>query len=94
MSRAGVSLGHPTELALAAEVARFPEVVEGILGDLRPHRLCAFLYDLSVKISNLYRDCRVLGTPEQDSRLLLLAAVARTMRAGLSLLGIRVLYQM
>lgn len=94
LSRTGITLGHPTELALAVHVARFSEVIEGILGDLRPHRLCSFLYELSVKFNDFYRDCHVTGTEEQDSRLLLLAAVARTMRAGLGLLGIDVLDQM
>jgi arginyl-tRNA synthetase len=35
--------------------------------------------------------CSVLGTPQQNNRLLLAVATARAMRQGLSLLGITAL---
>ena len=39
-------------------------------------------------IAAFYKECHVIGTPEQDQRLLLLFALEKTLRKGYSLLGI------
>ena len=41
-----------------------------------------------IKLNGFYRDCRVIGSPEQNSRLLLVAAAEKVMRQGFDLLGI------
>lgn len=56
-------------------------------------RLTDFLYDLSEKFNGFYVDCKVLGSDEENSRLLLVEAVAVTMRQCLSLLGITPVYR-
>ena len=59
--------------------------------DLMPNRICKYIYDLSMKLNGFYRDCRVIGTPEQNSRLLLIAAAEKVMRKGFDLLGLATL---
>jgi arginyl-tRNA synthetase len=43
--------------------------------------------------NQFYTECQVVGSAEEDSRLLLCEATARVMRACFQLLGIRVLYR-
>lgn len=88
-----IHLGHETERALALHIFRFPEAVVSALEDLLPNRLCEYLYDLSTKFTDFYGNCQVIGTPEEDSRLMLCEATAEIMRACFHLLGIRPLYR-
>ena len=86
-----ITLEHVAEWKLACSLLRFNDVVEQISVDLMPHRLCNYLYELCSTLNGFYRDCRVIGAPEQDSRLALLAATEKVMRQGFTLLGIETL---
>ncbi len=59
-ARGRVVITHPSELALALHVARFPEVIDLVLETLAPNVLTDYLFDLSGKFNEFYRDCRVL----------------------------------
>jgi len=59
-----------------------------------PNRLTDYLFTLAEKFNAFFRDCRVEGTAEQNSRLLLAEASAKTLKQGLELLGIQTLDQM
>ncbi len=59
-----------------------------------PNRLTDYLYSLAEKFNAFFRDCRVEGTPEQNSRLLLCELFARTMKQGLDILGIKTVERM
>ena len=97
---APIVLEHPSELALAKALLRFPERVETAAGELRPNVLTDYLYELS-KAFNLFYD-RKHGVRVKDaspegvraSRLRLCDLTARTLRIGLHLLGIRTVEQM
>lgn len=56
--------------------------------NLQPHKLCEHLYELSNKFSNFYRDCRVLNSENEASRLLLCRATKLVMARIFSILGI------
>ena len=43
--------------------------------------------------NQFYQECQVVGSPQEDSRLLLAEATALTMRTCFQLLGIHVLYR-
>ena len=43
--------------------------------------------------NQFYTECQVVGSPEEESRLLLCEATALTMRTCFQLLGIHVLYR-
>jgi arginyl-tRNA synthetase len=62
-----------------------------------PHHLTAYLFDLAKVYSTFFEECAVLKaetTEVRDSRLLLCDLTARTIRLGLSLLGIQVVERM
>jgi arginyl-tRNA synthetase len=83
-----ITLTHESEIALALHLARFPEVIEQIVGDLLPNRLTDYLYILAERFNLFFRDCRVEGDPAQNSRLLLTELTAKVFERGFSLLGI------
>jgi arginyl-tRNA synthetase len=64
--------------------------------DLLPNRLCQYLFELSQKFNQFYDRCSVLQAdePQRTSRLMLCDLTARTLKLGLSLLGIEVLERM
>ena len=72
----------------------FDAVVEDIANDLKPHRLCAYLLDLSALVNTFSRLCRVLKSEKQTQRVLLCEAVTVTMRTAFTLLGIEPLMRL
>ena len=89
-----ISLAHEDEQALALAVARFPEAVEDALSDLSPNRLCDYLYSLTEAFNQFYGSCKVVGSEEEDSRLLLCEATAVVMRQVFALLGLTPLFRL
>lgn len=60
----------------------------------RRARLTDYLYELSEKFNAFYVECKVIGTPEEDSRLMLVEATAAVMKQCFSLLGITPVYKL
>lgn len=94
-----VILQHETELVLAKHLLQLDEVISAIEVDLLPNRLCEYLFQLSQKFNQFYdrdRGVPVLNAeePQRTSRLVLCNLTARTLKLGLSLLGIPVLERM
>lgn len=83
-----ISSTHPSEVALMLHLVRFPEMIDQIVEDLLPNRLTEYLYELAEKFNVFFRDCRVEGAAEQNSRLLMTEAVVRIFEKGFSLLGV------
>ncbi|CAK0784285.1 hypothetical protein CVIRNUC_007489 [Coccomyxa viridis] len=90
---AKLSLDHPAEAALGLQVVRFTETLEDMFIDLAPNRLTEYIYELANLFSTFYTECKVAGSENEDSRLLLCEATAIVMRQTLSLLGIKPLYR-
>ena len=90
---AKIKLEHELEAALALHIARFPEALEAMLQDLAPNRITDYVFELSGVFNQFYTECQVVGSPEEESRLLLAEAAAVTMRQCLQLLGITPLYR-
>jgi arginyl-tRNA synthetase len=80
----------PAERALALTLARYPETIETVAETALPHHLCAYLYELAARYMQFYEQCPVLTAEPtlRTSRLLWCQRTARTMRHGLTLLGI------
>lgn len=91
-----IKLAEETELTLAKHLLQLSEVVNTVAADLFPNRLCQYLFELSQKYNQFYDRCPVLEAEEsvRTSRLILCDLTARTLKLGLSLLGIRVLERM
>ncbi len=89
-----IHLEHPSEIALGLHLIQFGEALDLLSRDLLPNRLTEYLYTLAEKFNGFFRDCRVEGTPQQASRLLLCEAVARTLKQGLAILGVKTVERM
>ncbi|NMC19340.1 MAG: arginine--tRNA ligase [Thermogutta sp.] len=92
-----IRLTHPAERALILEILRFPEAVELVLEDYRPHQLTAYLFELANRFSTFYQECPVLQAPSPEvraGRLLLCDVTGRVIRRGLQLLGIETVDRM
>ena len=91
-----IVLKEETELVLAKHLLQLSEVLKEVERDLLPNRLCDYLYELSKKFNKFYEECPVLKAEEplRTSRLVLSDLTARTLKLGLSLLGIPVLERM
>jgi arginyl-tRNA synthetase len=89
-------LDEPAEQALALLLTRFGDVVDEVAETLQPHKLCAYLYDLSGALSIFYEQCPVLKAEGvvRESRLAMCAATKRVLATGLTLLGIEALERM
>jgi arginyl-tRNA synthetase len=89
-------LNESAEQALALLLSRFGEVVEDVADNLQPHKLCSYLYDLSVALATFYEQCPVLKSEGdiRNSRLALCVATKRVLARGLYLLGIEALERM
>lgn len=94
MQRAKVVLEHESEIALALHLRQFGEILDAMSKDLLPNRLCDYLYELAEKFHAFFRDCRVEGVPQEESRLLLCEAASRILEKGLHLLGLKTLDRM
>ncbi|NER52816.1 MAG: arginine--tRNA ligase [Symploca sp. SIO1A3] len=93
---AKILLQEDAELILGKHLLQLGEVLHDMEQDLLPNRLCQYLYELSQKFNRFFEQCPVLKTeePQRTSRLGLCNLTARTLKLGLSLLGIQVLERM
>jgi arginyl-tRNA synthetase len=91
-----IALREELELALAKHLLGFDEILSAVEADLMPNRLCQYLFELSQKFNQFYDRCPILQAeePQRTSRLILADLTARTVKLGLSLLGISVLERM
>jgi len=89
-----VQLIHPSERQLGLQLVRFGETVQDSSMDLLPNILCEYLYTLSGMFTEFYTNCKVVGSEEEPSRLLICEASAVIMRECFKLLGIRPLYRL
>ncbi|MEM6783567.1 MAG: arginine--tRNA ligase [Bacteroidota bacterium] len=84
------NLTHDSALELIKVLLGFPEALTGAAESMGPHRLATYLREVAVAFSAFYRDCRILGEPEEiaQPRLALADATRLVLRNGLTILGI------
>lgn len=84
------------EVVLAKHLLQLQDILEEVAKDLLPNRLCQYLFELSQKFNQFYEQCDVVKArePQRTSRLALCDLTAKTLKLGLSLLGISVLERM
>ncbi|MEE4248951.1 MAG: arginine--tRNA ligase [Alcanivoracaceae bacterium] len=85
------------EIALGNHLLQFAEVLNQVVDKGLPHMLCSYLYELAGLFSSFYENCPVLNADDvsvRQSRLCLAALTARTLKQGLTLLGINTLERM
>ncbi len=83
-------LQHETELALAKELSRLPDVVQAAADQREPHRVATYLREVAVAFNQFYQHCRIIGEEASIATARMAAATAtRTVLAnGLRVLGI------
>ncbi|MEL7357116.1 MAG: arginine--tRNA ligase [Cyanobacteria bacterium J06560_6] len=93
---ADVKLTEESEFTLAKHLLQMDVVLDEVAAELLPNRLCQYLFELSQKFNQFYDRCPVLKAeePVRTSRLVLCDLTARSLKLGLSLLGINVLERM
>ncbi|MEL7070169.1 MAG: arginine--tRNA ligase [Cyanobacteria bacterium J06581_3] len=93
---ADVKLTEESEFILAKHLLQMDVVLDEVAAELLPNRLCQYLFELSQKFNQFYDRCPVLKAeePARTSRLVLCDLTARSLKLGLSLLGIDVLERM
>ncbi|MFF9566972.1 arginine--tRNA ligase [Streptomyces sp. NPDC014685] len=83
----------PAERALGLHLDEFGEVVSEVATAYEPHKLAAYLYQLSSLFTTFYDQCPVLKAEVPgdvaENRLFLSDLTARTLSQGMALLGIR-----
>lgn len=83
-------LDNPHELAVAAKLGEFPEVVEAAARDLAPHVIAFYLKDLAAAFHSYYNAERMLvdDVALKDARIALAAAVRQVIRNGMAIIGV------
>jgi arginyl-tRNA synthetase len=84
-----IVIGHESERYLVLQLLQFTDVLEQTLQDLYPFHICDYVYKLATAASDFVTQCRVLGSPEMPSRILLCYVTTSAMRQCFDLLGIR-----
>ncbi len=93
---ASIVIAEAAEKQLAVALTQFEDVVFAVAEGSQPHHLCSYLYNVATLFSRFYEACPILKSEGEvrQSRLQLAAATAKTLKAGLGLLGIAVLETM
>ncbi|KPU83377.1 arginyl-tRNA synthetase, partial [Psychromonas sp. PRT-SC03] len=92
-----ISFSDEKEKDLANKIMQFNEIIKQVTKQGMPHFLCSYLFELAGLFSSFYEACPILNAPteaQKQSRLKLAALTAKTLKQGLSLLGINTLERM
>eukprot|EP00397_Hematodinium_sp_SG-2012_P020051 GEMP01020636.1.p1 GENE.GEMP01020636.1~~GEMP01020636.1.p1 ORF type:complete len:580 (+),score=111.94 GEMP01020636.1:93-1832(+) len=82
-----LDISDPAERELALCLLKFPEVLEQILTHLHVHYLADYAYEVTNKFTDFYVKCKVVGSEEVESRLVLCEATRRLLHQCFYLLG-------
>jgi arginyl-tRNA synthetase len=92
-----IRLGTPEERALGMRLLRLPETLEQSTVEMKPNVVADYLFTLANEFSAFYAACPVMREENEStrrSRLALCLLTGRTLKFGLSLLGIEVVERM
>jgi arginyl-tRNA synthetase len=76
------------ELSVLRKLAQFQEIIVDAAKTYSPNILCNYLYDLASKFNTLYNKHKIVGSNEEEFRLLLSKGTAQVLKNGLKILGI------
>jgi arginyl-tRNA synthetase len=84
-------LTHERETELLRALAEYPDVVAIAARERAPHKIAHWALDFAGRFHGFYRDCRVLGSPDDvlQARLWLTEACRIGLAGALGLLGVR-----
>ena len=76
--------------ALMLEIAKFNAVMENAYEELAPHKICAYIYDLSNAFNRFYHETKILAEEDKAKKagyIALLALTKRVLEACIDVLG-------
>jgi len=76
------------ELLVLRALVKYPETIEQCTKMYSPNLLCNYLYDLASKFNSFYNQDKIIGSQNQEFRIMLTAGVGQVLKNGLKLLGI------
>lgn len=79
---------NDSERSLFRKIGEYSEVVEQATGELMPHVICTYLYELAQKFNRFYEKNKVIGSDQELARLRLVRLYKKKLADGLRLLGI------
>ena len=82
--------GNPAAKELMLQMVRWNGVIAEAVSETAPHRICAFLYDLSNAFNHFYHETPILSEKDpalRDSYIALLELCRRVLETGIDLLG-------
>ncbi|HHF6634167.1 TPA: arginine--tRNA ligase [Haemophilus influenzae] len=94
---APLTIKDDKERTLVIKLLQFEEAVQTVGKEGTPHVLCAYLYELAGIFSSFYEHCPILNAEDESiklSRLKLALLTEKTLKQGLTLLGIKTVEKM
>ena len=76
--------------ALMLEVAKFNSVMENAYDELAPHKICAYIYDLSNAFNRFYHETKILSEESEERKagyIALLSITKRVLETCIDVLG-------
>ena len=76
--------------ALMLEIAKFNSVMEGAYEELAPHKICAYIYDLSNAFNRFYHETKILSEENEERKagyIALLSITKRVLETCIDVLG-------
>lgn len=76
--------------ALMLEAAKFNQVIENAYEELAPHKICAYIYDLSNAFNRFYHETKILSEEDEEKQagyIALLSITKRVLEACINMLG-------
>ncbi len=91
-----ITLAEPAETALGLKLMQLEEALDTTTDDFQANVLCNYLFELAGLFMSFYEQCPILSADDatMQSRLALADLTAKTLKQGLSLLGIETVEQM
>lgn len=93
-ARVRLSLEPQVERKLALLLLRYEDVLENVAANLKPHVLCAYVYELAAAVNAFYQHENVLRSERRAEMLHLLSLTKRTLKHAFDKLGINALERM
>jgi arginyl-tRNA synthetase len=84
-----IKITEKKEKLLLVQLIKLNDVIDDVLTDLALNKLCDYVYNVAVKFSEFYEECKIAGTEQQDSRILILELTKRMLKLSFDLLGLK-----
>jgi arginyl-tRNA synthetase len=80
----------PSEKALMLEITKFNNVMENAYDELAPHKVCAYIYDLSNAFNRFYHETKILSEEDaakKNGYIALLVLAKKVLESCIDVLG-------